>query len=147
VCGAADQILADVGNQAIILAQLQAKQEEILKKAHAEIDRKVETFKRSVVEIVKAGNEEFLVSTLKYIEQTYQGLNPKAKTALTKVWTEEFAVTKEAEIQVIVDKFKEDLYSDEGARMHDLLGQTATFLYDSLASALQKILRDLQRDT
>ena len=84
------------------MAQLQEKQEEIFKRLQAEIDKKAEEFKKAAYEIVRAANERFKEESIKYIEQSYQGLTPEAKEALAKIWVEGLPTVKEADIQAIV---------------------------------------------
>jgi len=95
-------VIADVSGQATHLAQLQEKQEEIFKKLQAEIDKKVEEFKKAAYEIVRAANERFKEESLKYIEESYQGLTPEAKESLARIWVEGLPTVKEADIQAIV---------------------------------------------
>ena len=95
-------VIADVSGQATHLAQLQEKQEEIFKKLQAEIDKKVEEFKKAAYEIVRAANERFKEESLKYIGESYQGLTPEAKESLARIWVEGLPTVKEADIQAIV---------------------------------------------
>jgi hypothetical protein len=44
-------------------------------------------------------------------------------------------------------KFKDELYSEENEKMHEILSKTSTFLYDSLATSLQVMLKDYLKES
>lgn len=113
-----------------------------MKKVQSDVDRKVDDFTKAVTEIVKTANEQFKEQSLSYIHQNYQGLTPEAKANLEQIWAANYPVVKEADVQVIMQKFKNELYSEEHDKMHEVLGKMSSFLYDSLATSLQAVMRD-----
>jgi len=140
-------VFSDVSTQSSALAQLQAKQEDIISKLQSDISKQMTTFTKNVHQIVSQTNAAFKEETLKYIFDNYHGLPDDAKENLARIWNDGVPETSEAEVNAIMSKVATEICVQENEMMVESVKKTSNFLYDTLAQYLQSALKEVLKDS
>jgi len=140
-------IISDVSTQSSALAQLQAKQEEIVSKLQSDITKQMESFTKNVHQLITQTNSQFKGETLKYIIDNYHGLSDEAKDNLSRIWNEGISDTTEADVNTIMSKVASEICIQENEMMVETVKKTSNFLYDTLAQSLQVSLKEVLKES